>query len=314
MSSNVGNNPFSNLFNAVNNAVKKTAENITKTANNTVSTLRNETKKHTEAEEFHKFGSSFEAEDGTATLGYGRGFGSKLDEAPTLKTVQTKGYTEPEAPVGLKAKGREAIKNGINALGVNVLDPDSDDDGLLDGTEAGVTTASAGTDVSKRLFIADADPQTAGSQFAIFGYSAFATVQAGVASGASNHESCMLGVSLRRPRMAAAQHRGVDAVLAQDAGRHRRILEEYSIELLDQMIGIVTASTIMAYSLYTFSAQGLPPNHLMMLTITYVLYGMLRYLWRHHHLAGLFGLLALSVVAVGAVRLILHLRRLRKSR
>ena len=41
---------------------------------------------------------------------------------------------------------------------VNVLDPDSDDDGLFDGTEAGVTTASAGTDVSKRLFIADADP------------------------------------------------------------------------------------------------------------------------------------------------------------
>ncbi|MBM4778269.1 MAG: hypothetical protein GQE15_11260 [Archangiaceae bacterium] len=43
---------------------------------------------------------------------------------------------------------------------VNVLDPDSDDDGLFDGTEAGITTASAGTDVSKRLFIADADPAT----------------------------------------------------------------------------------------------------------------------------------------------------------
>jgi hypothetical protein len=43
---------------------------------------------------------------------------------------------------------------------VNVLDPDSDDDGLFDGTEAGVVTASAGTDVSKRLFIADADPLT----------------------------------------------------------------------------------------------------------------------------------------------------------
>lgn len=124
MSNNVGSNPFSNLFNAVNNAVKKTAENITKTASHTVSTLRDETKKHTASEEFHKFGSSFEVEDGTATLGYGRGFGSKLDEAPTLKTVQTKGYTEPEAPVGLKAKGKEAIKNGINSLGVNVFDPE----------------------------------------------------------------------------------------------------------------------------------------------------------------------------------------------
>ncbi|MBE2251117.1 MAG: thrombospondin type 3 repeat-containing protein [Myxococcus sp.] len=43
---------------------------------------------------------------------------------------------------------------------INVLDPDSDDDGLFDGTEAGVATPSAGTDVSKGLFIADADPGT----------------------------------------------------------------------------------------------------------------------------------------------------------
>ncbi len=43
---------------------------------------------------------------------------------------------------------------------VNVLDPDSDDDGLFDGTEAGVATPSAGTDVSRGLFIADADPLT----------------------------------------------------------------------------------------------------------------------------------------------------------
>jgi hypothetical protein len=42
--------------------------------------------------------------------------------------------------------------------------------------------------------------------------------------------------------------------------------------------------------------------------------GMLRYLWRHHHLAVLLGLLALSVVAVGAARLILHLLRLRRNR
>ncbi len=72
------------------------------------------------------------------------------------------------------------------------------------------------------------------------------------------------------------------SLLAEDAGRHRQSLSHYSTELLDQMIGIVTASTIMAYSLYTFSAQGLPPNHLMMLTIPYVLYGMLRYLYLVH--------------------------------
>ncbi|MBL8918582.1 MAG: thrombospondin type 3 repeat-containing protein [Myxococcaceae bacterium] len=43
---------------------------------------------------------------------------------------------------------------------VNVLDPDSDDDGLFDGTEAGVATASMGTDASKGVFVADADPAT----------------------------------------------------------------------------------------------------------------------------------------------------------
>ena len=72
------------------------------------------------------------------------------------------------------------------------------------------------------------------------------------------------------------------SLLAEDAGRHRQSLSHYSIELLDQMISIVTASTIMAYSLYTFSAHGLPSNHLMMLTIPYVLYGMLRYLYLVH--------------------------------
>ena len=71
-------------------------------------------------------------------------------------------------------------------------------------------------------------------------------------------------------------------LLEKDAVHHRRILREYSIELLDQMISIVTASTIMAYSLYTFKAEGLPDNNLMMLTIPHVLYGMFRYLYLVH--------------------------------
>ena len=71
-------------------------------------------------------------------------------------------------------------------------------------------------------------------------------------------------------------------LLTEAAVHHRRILREYSTELLDQMISIVTASTIMAYSLYTFKAEGLPDNNLMMLTIPYVLYGMFRYLYLVH--------------------------------
>lgn len=68
-------------------------------------------------------------------------------------------------------------------------------------------------------------------------------------------------------------------LLDRDAGSHRKILLEYTPQLLDQMIGVTTASTIMAYSLYTFTADGLPRSHAMMLTIPQVMYGLFRYLY-----------------------------------
>ncbi len=69
-------------------------------------------------------------------------------------------------------------------------------------------------------------------------------------------------------------------LLEGDASSHRRILREYSPQLLDQMIMIVTSATIMAYSLYTF--QGTTGNHRLMLTIPFVLYGLFRYLYLIH--------------------------------
>jgi 4-hydroxybenzoate polyprenyltransferase len=62
----------------------------------------------------------------------------------------------------------------------------------------------------------------------------------------------------------------------------RAILSEYSIPLLDQIISIVTAATLAAYSFYTFSAPQLPPNHTMMLTIPFVVYCIFRYLYLVH--------------------------------
>lgn len=71
-------------------------------------------------------------------------------------------------------------------------------------------------------------------------------------------------------------------LLAEGANSHRRVLDGYTLPFLDQLIVIVSATTIMAYSLYTFSAENLPDNHLMMLTIPFVLYGIFRYLHLIH--------------------------------
>jgi 4-hydroxybenzoate polyprenyltransferase len=69
-------------------------------------------------------------------------------------------------------------------------------------------------------------------------------------------------------------------ILAADARvAHRKVLDGYSIIFLDQLITIVSSTTIIAYSLYTFSAPNLPENHSMMLTIPFVLYGIFRYLY-----------------------------------
>ena len=59
---------------------------------------------------------------------------------------------------------------------------------------------------------------------------------------------------------------------------HRKVLSGYSLDFVDQLITVVSSTTIISYSLYTFSAPNLPDNHSMMLTIPFVLYGIFRYL------------------------------------
>ena len=75
-----------------------------------------------------------------------------------------------------------------------------------------------------------------------------------------------------------AKRRNEIRVLESSAALHRRNLDEYSVGLLDQLILLTAAATIMSYSLYTFTAEALPDNHAMMLTIPFVLYGIFRYL------------------------------------
>jgi len=70
-------------------------------------------------------------------------------------------------------------------------------------------------------------------------------------------------------------------VLEGGAGSHRRILEEYSSRFLEQLIAIVIACTIIAYSLATFTAPSVPkePYPLLMTTIPFVIYALFRYMY-----------------------------------
>jgi 4-hydroxybenzoate polyprenyltransferase len=67
---------------------------------------------------------------------------------------------------------------------------------------------------------------------------------------------------------------GVEAAVG-----HRRNLQSYSLEFIDQLILIISGAALMTYALYTFSAENLPRNHSMMLTIPVVMYGLFRYLF-----------------------------------
>jgi 4-hydroxybenzoate polyprenyltransferase len=77
-------------------------------------------------------------------------------------------------------------------------------------------------------------------------------------------------------------------LLEDQATDHRRILSEYSPYFLDQMISVVTASTVIAYAFYTLSPEvetKLGAKH-MELTIPFVLYGVFRYLYLIHQREG----------------------------
>lgn len=82
--------------------------------------------------------------------------------------------------------------------------------------------------------------------------------------------------------MALGKRRAEIVLLGGDAATHRAILEDYNLDLIDRLQSIVTTSSIVAYSLYTFLAEGLPQNHAMMLTIPFVLYAIFRYLYLIH--------------------------------
>lgn len=79
-----------------------------------------------------------------------------------------------------------------------------------------------------------------------------------------------------------SKRRGELVLLSGNAGHHRPVLQEYNLPLLDQLLSAVTSAIIIAYTLYTFSAPNLPPNHAMMLTVPFVIYELFRYMYLIH--------------------------------
>ncbi len=120
----------------------------------------------------------------------------------------------------------------------------------------------------------------------------------------------------------AMSKRRHELVLLEDkASEHRPILKEYSAYLLDQMIAVVTASTLIAYCLYTISEETVEKfgTHNLVWTSGFVLYGIFRYLYLVHQkkkggrpeeiVLQDKPLLVNIVLWIGAVILILYLRK-----
>jgi 4-hydroxybenzoate polyprenyltransferase len=76
-----------------------------------------------------------------------------------------------------------------------------------------------------------------------------------------------------------AKRRGELVLVGAEETPGRPVLEGYSLELVDQLVSVVAASTISAYALYTFTAR---ESKAMMATIPFVLFGIFRYLYLIH--------------------------------
>ncbi len=88
-----------------------------------------------------------------------------------------------------------------------------------------------------------------------------------------------LGLSKRRAELLAVRASGTVGT--------RRILEEYSAEMLDQMIVIVTSGAVMSYALYAVMSSAAGRHPYLLATIPFVIYGIFRYLYlMHRHSLG----------------------------
>ena len=88
--------------------------------------------------------------------------------------------------------------------------------------------------------------------------------------------------------LALSKRRHELVLLGENASGHRSSLADYTPHVLDQLIGIVTASTVMSYALYTLSddARTKFPGKRLEITVPFVLFGIFRYLYLVHRREG----------------------------
>jgi 4-hydroxybenzoate polyprenyltransferase len=90
----------------------------------------------------------------------------------------------------------------------------------------------------------------------------------------------LLCTSLLALLLGLAKRRGEAIALGGESNPHRPVLDVYSVDLLDELISVVTPSTLVAYALYTINGAA---SDTMLLTLPFVLYGIFRLLFLMHH-------------------------------
>lgn len=88
--------------------------------------------------------------------------------------------------------------------------------------------------------------------------------------------------------LAFSKRRHEITLLAGDASGQRPVLDHYSPAFLDQMINVVTASSVVSYALYAVAPETVQKYHTqdLVFTIPLVLYGIFRYLYLMYQRAG----------------------------
>ncbi len=97
-----------------------------------------------------------------------------------------------------------------------------------------------------------------------------------------------LGFAKRRSELMMIQRQGVERLGIECGKKTRKVLDDYSPEMIEQFMSISAAGTILSYSLYTVSPETVTKHHtnLLIVTVPFVIYGMFRYLYLLHKEGG----------------------------